>query len=71
MFKFLENLLTKKRTEIPLLFINFDYWKYKECGKIGSCTVKLHPILKDDEQLNEMLKIVVDYVRRNYDMEEM
>lgn len=70
-FKFLENLLTKNRTEIPLLFINFDYWKYKESGNIGSCTAKLHPILKDDEQLNEMLKIVIDYVRKNYDLEEM
>ena len=71
MFKFIERLLTKNRTEIPLLFINFDHQKFIESGKIGSCTVKLHPVLKDDENLNAMLKIVIDYVRKNYDMEEM
>ena len=71
MFKFIERLLTKNRTEIPLLFINFDYQKYVESGKIGSCTVKLHPVLRDDENLDTMLKIVVSYIRNNYDMEKM
>jgi transcription elongation factor GreA-like protein len=71
MFKFLQKLLTKNRTEIPLIFINFNYQKYKESGKIGSCMTHFHPMLRNDKKLEGAIGLIIDYVRENYDMEKM
>ena len=43
LFKFLRNILTEKRTSIPLIYIRFNYKKYKKEGKMGSCLGTLHP----------------------------
>jgi hypothetical protein len=70
MLKWIENKLTNNQKEIPLLIITFNRIKYKKLGKKNSCDIRLHPMLKDDiikERLNE----IVDYIRDNYDMDEI
>lgn len=67
----LKRLLTKNLTQIPLLFINFDYKKYKKEGKNGSCTISMHPSLKDDEYIKNTLKEIVDYIRDAYNLENI
>jgi hypothetical protein len=50
--------------------MTFDYQKYKEHGKEGSCVCHfVHPDLRDDEYLKERLQECVDYIRDTYDME--
>jgi hypothetical protein len=66
-----KNNLTKNKTEIPLFWVNFDYKKYKEFGKEGSCMAHVHPTLKDDVYVKETLNDLIDYIRDNYKMEEM
>ena len=61
---------TKNFTEIPLVFINFDYKKYSEIGEIGSCMVHFHPDLFEDKELHRMVYKVVDYIREHNDMEK-
>lgn len=60
---------TKKHTQIPLLYIVFNYKKFLEYGEKGSCNIHFHPDLKDDKELQNMLFNIVDYIRDNYDME--
>lgn len=60
--------LTKDYTEIPLLWVMFDYQKYQQSVE-GSCMLHIHPDLGEDEKLKQMLNDVVDYIRDNYDME--
>ena len=69
MISFIENLLTKNKTEIPLLYITFDYQKYKQQGKLGSCTAHLHPMIRNDGHLISSINKLIDYIRDNYDME--
>lgn len=61
---------TKDFTEIPLVFINFDYKKYSEDGEKGSCMVHFHPDLFEDKELHRMIYEVVDYIREHNDMEK-
>ena len=61
--------VTKDYTEIPLMWICFNYQSYINNGAEGSCVLKLHPDLKGDEKLKKMMEDVVDYIRDNYDME--
>lgn len=61
---------TKNFTEIPLVFINFDYKKYSEIGERGSCMVHFHPDLFEDKELHRMIYEVVDYIREHNDMEK-
>lgn len=62
------NLLTKNRTEIPLLYVTFNYNKFLEEGKVGSCTLNVHPLIKNDEHIKHDLNDLVDYIRDRYDM---
>ena len=71
MFKLFKRFFTKNLTEIPLFYINFNYKKYKRDGKKNSCIAHIHPLLKDDEYIKEMINMTIDYIRDNYDMEEV
>ena len=61
---------TKNFTEIPLVFINFDYKKYSEVGEDGSCMIHLNPDLSGDDELLCKIKEVIDYIREHNDMEK-
>lgn len=65
------NLLTKNRTQIPLLYITFDYKKFKEFGKVGSCMSNVHPVIANDDNIKLKLNELIDYIRDNYDMNKI
>ena len=67
----IKNLLTINETQIPLLYVVFDYKKYKENGKIGSCVCNVHPVIENDEHIKIKINELIDYIRDNYDMEDM
>ena len=69
--KFLINLLTKNETQIPLLYVTFDYKKFKENGKIGSCMSNVHPVIANDENIKLKVNELIDYIRENYNMEDI
>ena len=61
---------TKNLTRIPLFTMTFDWKKFQEDGKKGSCLLyALHPDIANDQFLKEKLSECVDYIRDNYDME--
>lgn len=62
-------MITKKYLYFGLL--TFDLNKYHEGGEKGSCTLHIHPSLKDDEFIKEQLTELVDHIRKNYDMDEL
>lgn len=64
-------LLTKNLKEIPLLWINFNLQHYRKLGKINSCMLHIHPTLRDDKYIIETLNGLVDYIRDNYNMEDI
>jgi len=66
----LTKLLTKNLTRVPLILISFNYEDYKN-GIEKNCISSVHPLLKGDEGLCEKLQAVVDYIRENYDMEDI
>jgi hypothetical protein len=63
--------LTNNQTEIALLYINFDYKYYQEHGKVGSCHLVAHPLLRDDQYIKDQMNEIVDYIREKYNMKEM
>ena len=65
----LTNLLTKNKTQIPLLYVTFDYKKFQESGKVGSCMANVHPLIKNDDNIKLKLNELIDYIRDNYDMD--
>ena len=67
----LTKLLTKNKTEIPLLWVDFNYQKYKENGAKGSCTARIHPLLKNDSYIKDKMNEIIDYIRDNYNMDEI
>ena len=67
----ISRLLTKNYTKIPLFYVTFDYNKFKELGKIGSCDAVTHPLIKDDDKLKQMIADTIDYIRDNYDMNKI
>ena len=69
--KLLARLLTKNLTMVPLINVTFNYGYFKKHGKEGSCNATAHPLLADDENLKQMFKDMVDYIRDNYDMNEI
>lgn len=69
--KILERLFTKNLHSIPLLFIHFNYNKYKSEGAKGSCMAKIHPNLRDDKYIEETLDKLIDYIRNNHDMDKI
>lgn len=60
---------TKNLTRIPLFTMIFDYRKYQQDGKPGSCTFYAHPDIAQDEFVKEKLGEVVDHIRDNYDLD--
>lgn len=60
---------TKNLTRIPLFTMVFNYRKYKQDGKSGSCTFYAHPDIARDEFVKSKLQEVVDYIRDNYDLD--
>lgn len=71
MFNLLQRILTKSLTNIPLFWVNFNKKHYIEKGKYNSCTAYIHPLLKNDEYINDTLKELVSYIKDNYDMEDV
>jgi len=71
MFKWISKKLTKNYNEIPLLLVNFNLNNYQQNGAKNSCIVKIHPELKDDKHVIESLNNLIDYVRDNYNMENL
>jgi uncharacterized protein YxeA len=71
MFKLYRKLLTKNNTKIPLLYIMFNLKQFREQGKEKSCILHIHPSLRNDEYIIKTLNGLVDYIRNNYDMEDM
>lgn len=64
-------LLTKDFTKIPLFRIDFNLKKYEETGPKDTCTAHIHPSLKKDEHIEKTLRDLIDYIRDNYDMDEL
>lgn len=55
-----------------LLFsVTFNLESFKANGEKGSCNLKLHPGMKGDESIINQLNGLVDYIRKNYDMEDL
>jgi hypothetical protein len=69
--RLLTRLLTKNKTKIPLLYVTFDYKKYKVDGKVGSCNCNVHPVIKNDEYIKQEVNKLIDYIRDNYDMNQI
>jgi hypothetical protein len=69
--KLLTRLLTKNLTRVPLLVLYFNEPHYKKYGKKDSCIYSSHPVLKNDEHIREAMMGLCDYIRNNYDMEDM
>jgi len=64
-------LFTKNLTQIPLLFINFNYQHFKTKGKKNSCMLNMHPCIRNDEHVISTMNDLVDYIRDNYDMNKI
>jgi hypothetical protein len=71
MFNWLNRKLTKNYNEVLLFWVDFNLNKYNEFGAKNSCTVKIHPELKDDEYVIDTLNDLVDYIRIKYDMNDL
>lgn len=66
----LSKKLTSNYSDVPLFYVSFNLNKYKQDGEKGSCDLKLHPSIKDEYVVNQ-LNDLVDYIRKNYDMDEL
>lgn len=67
----LKRLLTKNKTSIPLIWVEFNYKKFRKSGKKGSCVAKTHPMIREDTYIKQTIENLIDYIRDNYDMEEV
>lgn len=63
--------LTNNYKDVPLFYVTFDLKKFENEGEKGSCTLGIHPSLKEDKFVAEQLKGLVDHIRKNYDMEKL
>jgi len=71
MFNYLSKRFTKNYDEIPLFWVTFNLNKYKQNGSRGSCDLKIHPNLKEDEHIKKTLNDLVDYIRRTNNMNDI
>lgn len=71
MINWLMRKLTKNYESIPLFWEDFNLQKYQKDGAKNSCTLHIHPELKNDEHIIGTLSNLVDYIRENYDMEKL
>lgn len=69
--KLLQRLLTKNLNEIPLLWVDFNYNKYKSNGKKGSCNAQIHPNLANDKRIHDTLNDLIDYIRDTYNLDDL
>ena len=69
--RLITRLLTKNLQRVPLLRIDFNMKKYRENGAKGSCMCGIHPMLKDDDHIIEIMNGLCDYIRKKYDMEKV
>ena len=69
--KILTRLFTKNLTKVPLLWITFNWKLFKKNGAKGSCMCNIHPCIQDDEHIKTTIQELCDYIRENYDMEEI
>lgn len=44
---------------------------FKENGAKGSCMCVIHPVLKDNDHIKTTLNELCDYIRENYDMNDV
>lgn len=65
---FITRLLTKNKTEIPLLYVTFNWNKFIKNGRVGSCMCNTHPLIQNDEHIKQTINDLVDYIRDTYDM---
>jgi len=71
MYKPIAKFLTKNFTRIPLLWIDFNYKKYKKFGEKGSCLLDVHPILRKDKYIIDTMDELASYIKNNYDMNKI
>lgn len=71
MYKWLARKLTKNYKKIPLIWITFNLNKYRKDGAKNSCMLNVHPSLGKDYFIIETLEELTDYIRDNYDMEDL
>ena len=71
MLKKLTEKLTNDYKEVPLFYVTFNLDKFIKEGEKGSCDLKIHPSLKDDDFVKERINELVDHIRKNYDMEKL
>lgn len=65
------NGINTKVANIPLFWVEFNRKLFKENGKAGSYMANTHPIIRKDEYVVQTINNLVDYIRDNYDMDEM
>lgn len=71
MYKPIVRFFTKNFTSIPLLWINFNYKKFKKNGLKKSCLLNVHPELRNDKYIIDTMNNLVSYIKSNYDMNKM
>jgi len=64
-------LLTKNLQRIPLLRIDFNRKRFKKHGAKNSCMGVIHPMLKNDKYVIEMMKALCSYIKEKYNMEDI
>lgn len=67
----IRRLLTRNYTMIPLFYAFFDLKKFRKNGAANSCDIHMHPLLHNDVELLDKVKDVIDYIRENYNMEDI
>ena len=71
MLKKMTEKLTNGYKEVPLFYVTFNLDKFIKEGEKGSCDLKIHPSLEHDIFFRGRLNELVDYIRKNYDMEKL
>ena len=69
-YKIWTNICTKKKTQIPLFYVTFDYNKYK-ANEIKNCMAHIHPLIKNDLEVQNKINELIDMIRNKYDMEDI
>lgn len=70
MFNLLKNKLTKDKKEVALFWATIDVDKYNKCEKNNSL-IRIHPLYSDDKFIKNQLAELVDYIRDNYEVNEL
>lgn len=70
MYKLLRKFLTSNLRRIPIMYIDFNYKKYKKTGKKKETFIlNVHPTLRQDEYIIETMNIMAEYIKNNYDLD--